>query len=131
MSAALVLGVGLSSKATAEELMTLIDAALGSIGASRADVVRVATRESLATDGRIAAVVAAPIATVADGDLINESSLVMRPFGIPARVARTAALAGRRHLVGSASENDIVIELKSAHATIAIASVGYSQEQNR
>jgi hypothetical protein len=116
MSANVVLGVGMSSKATSGEVRALVDAALSDRCLVLDDVVVVATRERFVSDERLA--FGRPVVGIADATLEAASAPCERSFGLRARVAETAALltASTRfpgHLVGAVE--------RSAHVTVAVA----------
>lgn len=111
---AVVLGIGLSSKATADEVRILVLHALSDRHLRIADVWLVATRDRFVLDRRIN--LGLPIRGVSDDVLVAESAPCNRPFGLQARVAETAAVlaAGCRNaLIGQVE--------RSAHATVAVA----------
>lgn len=112
----LVLGIGLSSKATAHEVRSLVDAALAERGLRLDDIEVVATRQRFVLDGRLH--LGPPVTGVADALLESWSAPCTRAVGIRARVAETAALLTasvrtQAHLLGAVH--------RSAHATVAIA----------
>ena len=109
-----VLGIGLSSKATADEVRALVHHALSDRHLDLGDVCVVATRERFVLDHRID--LGVPIDGMADDVLVAASAPCTRPIGLQARVAETAALlasGGRDALIGP-------VEC-SAHATVAVA----------
>jgi cobalamin biosynthesis protein CbiG len=107
-----VVGIGLSSRATAAEVATLVADALAEVGLTLDDVTVIATRESLSADPRLA--LGPPVTGVPDDVLVAASEPVTRTVGLPARVAETAArLAGHGTLMGPTRRN--------AQATVAVA----------
>jgi cobalamin biosynthesis protein CbiG len=108
-----VVGVGLSSRATAGEVRVLVDEALGAHRLGLADVEAIATRASLAGDPRLA--LGPPVVGVPDEVLEERSDPPERSFGIRTRVAETAALVAG----GSAALLDPT--RRSAGATVALA----------
>lgn len=108
-----VLGIGMSSKATAAEVRTLIDNALRSRDLQFDDVDVVATRERFVLDGRLA--LGLPVIGIDDGQLEASSAACVRTVGIKVRVAETAALlaaSAAAHLLGPVE--------RSAHVTVAV-----------
>jgi len=109
-----VLGIGLSSQATADEVRALVHHALSDRHLDLADVCLVATRDRFVHDRRID--LGVPVDGVTDEHLVAASAPCTRPVGLQARVAETAALlaAGSRDaLIGPVE--------RSAHATVAVA----------
>lgn len=109
-----VLGIGLSSQATADEVRALVHRALSDRHLDLADVCLVATRDRFVHDRRID--LGVPVDGVTDERLIAASAPCTRPVGLQARVAETAALlaAGSRDaLIGPVE--------RSAYATVAVA----------
>lgn len=109
-----VLGIGLSSKATAEEVRELVHHALRDRQLDLGDVCLVATRDRFVLDRRIDFGV--PIDGLADDRLVAASSSCLRSIGLQARVAETAAL-----LAAGSGETLIGPVERSAHATVAVA----------
>lgn len=109
------LGIGLSSKATADEVRTLVQRALRDRRLGLDDVRVVATRDRFALDHRLD--LGVPIDGVSDERLVEASAPCTRPIGLQARVAETAALLaagdGDAELIGPVD--------RSAHATVAVA----------
>jgi cobalamin biosynthesis protein CbiG len=108
-----VVGVGLSSRATAGEVRALVDEALVAHRLGLSDVEAIATRASLAGDPRLA--LGPPVVGVPDEVLEERSDPPERSVGIRARVAETAALVAG----GSAELLEPV--RRSAGATVALA----------
>jgi cobalamin biosynthesis protein CbiG len=108
-----VVGIGLSSKATSGEVRGLVDEALAAHRLDLDDVQAIATRASLAGDARLQ--LGPPVVGVADDVLEERSEPPERTFGIRARVAETAAL-----VAGSADELLEPVR-RSAGATVALA----------
>lgn len=110
----IVLGIGLSSNATADEVRTLVHHALSDRRLDLGDVCLVATRNRFVLDRRID--LGVRVDGVTDERLVAESAPCTRPVGLQARVAETAALlaAGSRDaLIGPVE--------RSAHVTVAVA----------
>lgn len=110
-----VLGIGMSSKATAHEVRMLVHTALRDRHLQFDDVSVVATRDRFVLDRRLD--LGKPVIGVSDDRLIAASAPCERTIGLCARVAETAALltAANEHaaLIGPVE--------RSAHATVAIA----------
>lgn len=116
MTRGLVLGVGLSSSATAEEVRALVDAVLGEHELELSEIDSIATRERFAGDERLQ--LGPPIVGFEDRILEATSAPCSRTVGIRARVAETAALlaaasGGAGRLLAPAR--------RSAHVTVAVA----------
>lgn len=109
-----VLGIGLSSKATADEVRTLVQQALRDRHLDLGDVCLVATRDRFVLDRRID--LGVPVSGVTDERLVAASAPCTRTVGLQARVAETAALLA----VGNSDALIGPVE-RSAHATVAIA----------
>lgn len=107
-----VVGVGLSSKATSEEVAWLVADALSVVGMTIDDVSAVATRSQLAGDERLR--LGPPVTGFDDDVLVAATAPVHRAVGIPARVAETAATLA----VGPGAACSLH---KSAHVTVAVA----------
>jgi hypothetical protein len=107
-----VLGIGLSSNATADEVAALASAVLAAADRRLADVRVVATRSRFVGDTRLA--LGPPVVGFEDDVLVRASERPSRAVGIPARVAETAA-----RLAASGAP---VIErvARSAHVTVAL-----------
>jgi len=114
VGAGVVVGVGMSSKATAAEVRTLVISALRDHRLSLDDVAAVATRERLVRDRRLD--LGTPVVAVPDDVLVAASEPCDRVIGLPARVAETAALV----TIGEDAATLIGVA-RSAHATVAIA----------
>lgn len=109
-----VLGIGLSSKATAEEVRELVHHALRDRQLDLGDVCLVATRDRFVLDRRID--LGVPINGLADDRLVAASAPCNRSIGLQARVAETAAMLAsgdRDALIGPVE--------RSANATVAVA----------
>lgn len=109
-----VLGIGLSSKATADEVRTLVQHALSDRRLDLGDVCLVATRDRFVLDRRID--LGVRVDGVTDERLVAESAPCTRPVGLQARVAETAALLA----AGSCDALIGPVE-RSAHVTVAVA----------
>ena len=92
-----VVGVGVSSGASTDEVTALVATLVREAGLDIADVEAIATRSSLASDPRLA--LGPRVVGFTDDELVAASRPTTRSIGIPARVAETAALlaAGRGH----------------------------------
>lgn len=108
------IGIGLSSKATAEEVRALVHQALHDRRLDLSDVFVVATRDRFVLDRRVD--LGVPIDGMTDDRLVAASAPCSRLFGLQARVAETAALLA----VGSHDALIGPVE-RSAHATVAVA----------
>jgi cobalamin biosynthesis protein CbiG len=117
-----VVGVGLSSRATAGEIRGLVDEALRAHRLGLRDVQVIATRASFAADPRLQ--LGPPVIGVSDELLEERSDPPERSVGIRARVAETAAL-----VTGGSAELLEPVR-KSAGATVALA-VATSPTQER
>ncbi|MEJ5253744.1 MAG: cobalamin biosynthesis protein [Acidimicrobiales bacterium] len=108
-----VVGVGLSSAATADEVRQLVVAALEDHGLSFPPTA-IATRSRFVDDARLD--LGCGVIGIDDEELLAASQPVSRSVGIAARVAETAALLATRpggRLLGPMH--------RSAHATAAVA----------
>lgn len=108
----LVVGIGLSSQATREEVGRLVAAALADEGATIGDVDVVATRSRFVGDVRIE--LGPPVTGFDDHALIAASAPVERTIGIPSRVAETAAAL-------AAGSGSLPTVHTSDHVTVAVA----------
>lgn len=108
-----VVGVGMSSHATRDEILALVTAALAHAGhAFPPDAI--ATRSHFVGDPRLE--LGCPVVAFDDQLLVDRSRPVDRRAGLPARVAETAAaLAARIDLA------DVGPTERSPHATAAVA----------
>jgi cobalamin biosynthesis protein CbiG len=108
-----VVGIGLSSAATTDDVRALVDEALATRGHSRQAVAMVATRTKFVADPRLD--LGYPIIGIDDERLEAASAPVDRAVGIQARVAETAALLALpgAHIVGPVE--------RSTHVTVAVA----------
>lgn len=110
-----VLGIGLSSRATADEVRTLVHHALRDRQLDLDDVCVVATRDRFVLDHRLDLGVA--VDGITDERLVAASAPCARPIGIQARVAETAAL-----LAADSDDATLIGPVeRSAHATVAVA----------
>jgi cobalamin biosynthesis protein CbiG len=110
-----VVGVGLSSGATAEEVATLVTEVLHDLHLTLDDVSALATRQPLAADPRLR--LGPPVLGVPDDDLVAASPPVEREVGLPARVAETAArLVSGGPMLAPTS--------RGVHVTVAVAVSG-------
>lgn len=116
MERMIVAGIGMSSRATREEIGALLDDVLRGLGLSRRDISALATRERFRVDARL--LLGAPVVGVTDDQLVASSTpaATRRTVGIEARVAETAALLA----VGGGAVL-LAPTTRSAHATVAVA----------
>jgi cobalamin biosynthesis protein CbiG len=111
-----VVGVGLSTRATAEEVRALVTAVLAEQRLDLDDVTAIATRARFAADERLR--LGPDVVGVPDEVLVESSEPPGRVVGLPARVAETAAL------VVAGSGDLLVATQRSAHVTVAVAPAG-------
>ena len=107
-----VVGVGMSSKATRSEIADLLAGLLVRHGLTMGDVTTIATRRCFVGDERLA--LGPAVVGFADDELVAASAPPARSVGLPARVAETAAALASGHAPGT--EAWIA---RSAHATAA------------
>jgi len=117
-----VVGVGMSSKASPSEVRALVVTALRDRRLGLGDVKAVATRERFVNDRRLD--LGPPVTGVPDHVLVASSDPCDRVIGLPARVAETAALLA----VDDATAALIGPVARSAHATVAIAATAESSQ---
>jgi hypothetical protein len=111
----LVLGVGMSSKATRQEVRDLVDAVIGQAAVGLDAISLVATRMRFVDDERVR--FGPPVLGIDDRDLLARYPAPPRPDdGFAARVAEGCALTG----AGTGAEL-LVGTTRSAHATAALA----------
>lgn len=111
----LVLGLGLSSKATAREVLDLVETVIAQAAVSLDAIGFVATRARFVDDDR--ARLGPPVLGVDDSELLAQHPAPPRSgAGFAARVAEGCALIG----AGPGAEL-IVATTRSAHATAALA----------
>jgi cobalamin biosynthesis protein CbiG len=114
-----VVGIGASSRATAEEINALVHEALAGAGLPAADVSGVATIAARAGDPRLAAlgwpITGFDAAELAVVPVATEGARVFEAVGT-ASVAEAAAL-----LAAGTGSHLIAPKRRSAHATIALA----------
>jgi cobalamin biosynthesis protein CbiG len=118
----LIVGIGLSSAATAGELADAVDAALLVLGATRSDVLSVATRVELSADQRILAL-GLPI----HGFGASQLSAVAVPNPRPrvAEAVSTASVAEAAALAAAGESGVLVLpKQRSSHVTVAVARSG-------
>lgn len=114
-----VLGIGLASSATLEEVRTLVDTVLQRHRVGLDDVAAIATRDRFVDDERLQ--LGPPVVGYPDTLLEAASAPCTRTVGIRARVAETAALLASG---GEASTGQPAVPVaRSAHVTVAIAIV--------
>lgn len=116
MSPSIVLGIGMSSKATAQEVRALVESALRARSLDLHDVTVVATRQRFEADERLN--LGPPVVGIEDARLGAATAPCSRTVGLRARVAETAALLTASshcpaHLLGPVE--------RSAYATAAVA----------
>lgn len=120
----LVVGIGASRGAPADEILALVDAALADAGLAAASVRGVATVDAkrdepglrAAAEARGWAVTTYPPGTLAGVDVPNPSEVVRAAVGTPS-VAEAAALHA-----GDADRVELLVPKRaSAHATVAVA----------
>jgi cobalamin biosynthesis protein CbiG len=109
----LALGVGVSSKATGDEVRGLVDEVLLQAGLPLHAIALLATRIRFVDDQRVR--IGPPVVGVEDGVLLDRYP-ESRRVGIAARVAEGCALIG----AGSGAEL-LVATTRSAHVTVALA----------
>lgn len=110
-----VVGIGMSSSATVDEVADLVAALLDGAGLCLADIDTIATRRQFVTDGRLA--LGPRVVGYDDDALIAASTPVDRGVGIPARVAETAAA-----LAAGTGPNLGINVARSPHVTAALVS---------
>ncbi|MEX2626193.1 MAG: cobalamin biosynthesis protein [Ilumatobacteraceae bacterium] len=122
-AAGVVVGVGMSSRATATEVRSLVEAALRGRHLDLDDVTAIATRERFVRDPRLD--LGRRVVGVDDHHLEAVSVPVERTVGLRARVAETAALT-----IASRGEGATLLGAveRSAHATVAIAATTGSED---
>lgn len=112
-----VVGVGLSSQASAAEVADLLGEVLRRHDLRLADVGVIATRQRFVADPRLQ--LGRPVVGFSDSDLEQASSPPLRTTGIRAKVAETAARLATAVDGGTAW---IVTPVeRSAHVTVALA----------
>jgi hypothetical protein len=112
----LVLGIGMSSKATVDEVRELALSVVGQAGVGLDAVAVVATRERFDADDRVR--IGPPVVGVPDALLLDRYPSE-RTGGFAARVAEGCALTA-----AGASAELLVPTTRSAHATAALAAPG-------
>lgn len=119
MSASYVVGVGMSSAATALEVRDAVAAALACAGVDRSAVESVATRRSLADDCRLVAL-GLPVLSFDDERLATVA--VANPSERVAAALATASVAEAAALLAVGGSAVLVLPKQcSAHVTVAIA----------
>lgn len=131
VNSGVVVGIGMSSRATNTEVADALRAALSSAGHVLSDVECVATRNRLVADPRLPTGI--PQRGIEDDALITASEPTERTVGIPARVAQTSALlaAGRigaRHTAGDPAHVELLVGrlITTHHVTVAVAELAPS-----
>ena len=120
-----MVGVGVTSTATAAELSEAVEAALAILGIDRSAIVSVAARVELAADHRIMAL-GLPVVGFRSEELAtvrvpNPSARVADAVSTPS-VAEAAALLGADR-VGAAPAALVLPKQRSARVTVAVACV--------
>jgi hypothetical protein len=108
-----VVGVGMSTRATGDEIAALVRQAMEHHGFEFPPSV-IATRAVFVEDERLQ--FGCPVIGFDDGELVANSEAVDRAVGLPARVAETAAT-----LAAGAGGRLAVPIHRSAHSTVAVA----------
>ena len=112
-----VLGIGMSSKATADEVRELARRVLVQAGVAFDALALVATRERFDADDRLR--IGPPVVGIPDAILLDRHPAPGRTAGLAARVAEGCAL-----VAAGVSAELLVPTTRSAHATAALASPG-------
>ncbi len=112
----IVLGVGMSSKATPGDVRSLADRVVRQAGLGAASVTALATRARLADDPRVA--MGFPVVAVDDGCLLDWFPEPSRAL-FPARVAEGCAL-----IAAGPGSSLVVPTVRASHATAALAAGG-------
>ena len=133
MRAAYVVGVGMTSTATAAELSEAVEAALAILGIDRSAIVSVATRTELAADHRIVTL-DLPVVGFGSDELAsfgapNPSARVADAVSTPS-VAEAAALLGA-HRAGGGPAVLVLAKQRSARVTVAVACVTSAVRRDR
>jgi hypothetical protein len=113
----LVLGIGMSSKATADEVRELARSVVRSADVAFDAVALVATRERFDGDDRVR--IGPPVVGIPDVLLLDRHPAPERSEGFAARVAEGCAL-----IAAGESAELLVATTRSAHATAALAAPG-------
>ncbi len=126
MRAAYVVGVGVTSTATAAELSEAVDAALSILGVDRSAIVSVATRTELAADHRVVAL-GLPVVGFRSEELA--SVRVPNPSARVAHAVSTLSVAEAAALLGADGPGGapgvlVLPKQRSARVTVAVACVG-------
>jgi len=109
----LALGVGLSSKATGDEVHGLVDEVLLQAGLPLQDIELLATRFRFVDDPRVR--IGPPVVGVEDAVLLDR-------FPEPGRVGFAARVAEGCAIIGAGSGAELLVPTtRSAHATMALA----------
>lgn len=118
-STKVVVGIGLSSSATACDVADAVDAALRSAGLMRSSIARVATRDELVTDARVVAL-GMPITGFSAAQL--DAVAVPNPSTRTARAVGTASVAEAAAILGAGSSAElVVVKQRSGSVTVAVA----------
>ena len=123
-----MVGVGMTSAATAAELSDAVDAALAILGVDRSEIASVATRVELAADHRVMAL-GLPVVGFGSEELAtvrvpNPSDRVADTVSTPS-VAEAAALLGAFRGCGAPAVL-LLPKQRSARVTVAVARVASS-----
>ena len=120
-----VVGLGLASSATADEVGPLVDAVLAAAGRTRADILTLATIDTRADHPAVTALTAEalPLATfpasaLAEVAVPHPSDAVEASTGTPSVAEAAALLAAAAHVE---CPTLLVTKTASAHATAAVA----------
>jgi hypothetical protein len=114
-TAHLVVGIGMSSRATAAEVRELVAQTFADHDLDTAGIAMIATRTGFVDDARLR--IGPRIVGIEDARLEAASPPCTRAVGIRARVAETAA-----RLAAAGPTHDLILA-RSAHVTLAIARV--------
>jgi cobalamin biosynthesis protein CbiG len=118
-----VVGVGMSTQATGDEVATLVRQAMEHHGFEFPPSA-IATRAVFVDDKRLE--FGCPVIGFDDGELVANSKPVDRTVGVPARVAETAAT-----LAAGAHSSVATPIHRSAHTTVAVAITTGEPHQRR
>ena len=118
-STSVVVGIGMSSAATACDVADAVDAALRSAGLGRSSVARVATRDELLADVRVVGL-GLPVAGFTSAQL--DAVAVPNPSALAARAVGTASVAEAAAILGAGRSAELVVaKQRSGSVTVAVA----------